>query len=39
MTAPMAEYRLRRLASLADVAPLRAARLESLIALPELFVE
>ena len=32
-----AEYRFRRLASLADVAPLRAARLELLTALPELF--
>ncbi len=35
----MAEYRFRRLTSLADVAPLRAARVASLTALPELFVE
>jgi GNAT superfamily N-acetyltransferase len=35
----MSGYRFRRLASLADVAPLRAARVESLTALPELFVE
>jgi len=34
-----AEYRFRPLASLSDIASLRAARLESLTALPELFVE
>ena len=37
--APVTEYRFRPLASLTDVAPLRAARLESLAALPDLFVE
>lgn len=35
----MTDYRFRRLESLADVASLRAARLASLTALPELYVE
>ena len=39
MLGNMSGYRFRRLVSLADVAPLRAARLASLTALPELYVE